>query len=168
MNYLAILRPLLEKHEGFLSTPVWDVKQWSIGYGTAVGFDPSNKPQVRYTRSMAWDQSLKNIRYHYGELKKVVKTALNPHQWAALISFSYNTGIGNGRTMAGYVNTGNRELISQKWLKYVYAGGKRLEGLMKRRNEELALFYSAGSPGMPPIGPVITVLLLITSYFLLR
>lgn len=150
MSFLSVLKPMLMLSEGFTPVPVWDVKQWSIGFGTWIGYDRNKKPAVTWTKERAWLEAEKIVNTHYSALKKVVKVTLNSNQWAALISFSYNLGIGTGEKMAGYINSGNLQLVKDKWLLYVIAGGVRNSGLVARRNNELKLFLSpsAVSPGL--------------------
>ena len=59
------------------------------------------------------------------------------NEFSALVSFAFNVGNINQLTAKG---TRNREQIKNAWLKYNKAGGKVLDGLKKRRAEELQLF----------------------------
>lgn len=163
-----ILKDFFAKHEGFTPVAVWDYKQWSIGYGTFIGSDKNKRPTVRYTKEQAWKESVRHIVSHYNELKKVVKVPLNPNQWAALLSFSYNLGVGIGRTMAGYINQKNPALIAQKWPLYVFAGGKKLDGLVKRRAEEYKLFTTPYNTKPRLILPVVTLIIILTSLILFK
>ena len=77
-------------------------------------------------------------------VKKVIKVPLNQNQFDALVSFTYNLGIGNlsSSTLAKRLNQGddpNTTAIEElpKWIK---GGGKTLPGLVKRRNSEIQYF----------------------------
>ena len=59
------------------------------------------------------------------------------NEFSALVSFTFNVGNINQLTAKG---TRSREQIKTAWLKYNKAGGKVLDGLKKRRAEELQLF----------------------------
>ena len=62
----------------------------------------------------------------------------------ALVSFSFNVGLGNlqrsGLRMK--TNRGEYEDAADEFLKWTKAGGKVLPGLVKRRNDERALYLS--------------------------
>ena len=59
------------------------------------------------------------------------------NEFSALVSFAFNIGNINQLTANG---KRSREEIKKVWLRYNKAGGKALDGLKKRRAEELQLF----------------------------
>lgn len=71
-----------------------------------------------------------NDKYHW-----------NQAQFDALVSFSFNCGVGNLKQL---LNDGKRTIaeIKEAWPKYNKAGGKVLKGLVARRAAELELFTS--------------------------
>jgi len=145
VNYIAILEKFLIEHEGFLPKPVWDVKQWSWGYGSRVPGsvnDPNLYPGGTITKQQAAKEAAKFYVSHYKYLSPLIKRNLNANQWAALLSFSYNTGTGNADNLVPNINSGNNTALKSQWMKYVYAGGEKLPGLVARRKRELDLFFS--------------------------
>ncbi|MEW3423807.1 lysozyme, partial [Pseudomonas aeruginosa] len=76
------------------------------------------------------------------ELDKLVKVPLNQSQWDALMSFVYNLGAANlaSSTLLKLLNKGDYRGAADQFPRWVNAGGKRLEGLVKRRAAERALF----------------------------
>lgn len=64
-----------------------------------------------------------------------------PHQWAAHTSFAYNVGLGAyGRSSVARLFEHGKQAEACRFLgRYVYAGGKRLRGLERRRAAETAL-----------------------------
>ena len=67
------------------------------------------------------------------------------NEFSALVSFAFNIGSITQLTARG---TRSKEEIADKILLYDYAGGKRLEGLRRRREAERALFLNdSGSIG---------------------
>lgn len=64
-------------------------------------------------------------------------TTLPPHRQAALISFSINLGPARvcGTSIARDLNAGLTRKACDAMLKYVYANGKRLQGLANRRED---------------------------------
>lgn len=69
--------------------------------------------------------------------KYVSKFDFNQNQFDALVSFSYNCGIGS---LDSVCSCNTVDEIRAELPLYVNGGGVRLPGLVKRRNEELALF----------------------------
>ena len=65
----------------------------------------------------------------------------------ALISWAYNLGINNlsKSTMLKKikVNRLDFEGIETEWMKWVYAGGKVLQGLVNRRKDEYQMYFNA-------------------------
>lgn len=69
---------------------------------------------------------------------------LNQNQFDALVSFVYNVGIGNFRssTLLKKIKANpNDESIANEFKRWVYSNGKRLPGLVKRREEEAELYF---------------------------
>ncbi|HRC03299.1 MAG TPA: lysozyme, partial [Niabella sp.] len=67
-------------------------------------------------------------------------------QFDALVSFAYNLGIGalQRSTLLKLVRVNPKNpAIADEFAKWVNAGGKRLNGLVKRRAAEAALYFSS-------------------------
>lgn len=60
----------------------------------------------------------------------------------ALVSFSFNVGLGNLQrsTLRMKINRGEYESAAEEFLKWTKAGGRILPGLVKRRQDEKSLF----------------------------
>ncbi|KAL8913100.1 MAG: hypothetical protein Q9171_001994 [Xanthocarpia ochracea] len=71
-----------------------------------------------------------------------VTVALNQNQFDALVSFAFNLGCGNLAKIATKLNANDFAGATSSMKQYVNAGGVRLEGLVRRRNAEVALFNS--------------------------
>jgi lysozyme len=56
--------------------------------------------------------------------------------------FTFNCGEGSLRrsTLRRRLNAGNRSAVRSELMKWVYSGGKKLPGLVRRRQAEGALF----------------------------
>jgi len=70
--------------------------------------------------------------------------SITQNQFDALVSLAYNIGVGNlkSSTLLKKVNNNPKDLAIQKeFMKWVNAGGKKLEGLIKRRTEEANLYF---------------------------
>ena len=73
-----------------------------------------------------------------------VKVDLNPNQFGALVSLCYNIGNGAfGRsTLVKKLNKGDYDGAANEFERWVYAKGKKLPGLVRRRAAEATLFRS--------------------------
>jgi lysozyme len=79
-----------------------------------------------------------------GVLRLCPNAAANQGHLDALTSFSFNVGLGNLQksTIRMKYNRGDFEGAAEGFLDWTKAGGKVLPGLVKRRNDERALFLS--------------------------
>ena len=125
-------------YEALRLTPYRDVVGvWTDGWGNTKNVVPG---QVVTPRKAAKDLSdhVANIRK---ELNKCVQVPLTQNQSDAFISFAYNVGTGAfcRSTLVKKLNQKDYTGACNELTKWVYAGGKVLPGLVKRRNEEREL-----------------------------
>ena len=75
---------------------------------------------------------------------KLFPLVLTQGQFDALVSFGFNLGLGGVQrsTLRQKVLRGEIEEAADEFLKFTRGGGKILPGLVKRRNDERALFLS--------------------------
>ena len=109
---------------------------WTIGYGHTAGV----KEGDTITQETA-DDYLRNdlAKYEKAVMNYDGIYHFNQNQFDALVSFTYNCGIGNLKNLT---QSGKRTLaqISTKLLLYNKAGGVVLRGLQRRRAAEKELF----------------------------
>ena len=76
------------------------------------------------------------------DVDSLVKVSLNDNQYAAIVSFTFNLGIGNLKqsTLLKKVNAGDFAGAANEFAKWNKAGGKVLAGLTRRRAAEAELF----------------------------
>ena len=75
-------------------------------------------------------------------IDRLVTVALNQHQFSALVVLVYNIGV-NGfatSTLLKLLNQGKYEQVPAQMARWCNAGGKRINGLARRRAAEAALF----------------------------
>lgn len=74
----------------------------------------------------------------------LVKVKLKPNQLAALIDFVFNAGGGNFEisTLRKVINRGDFAAVPGQLMRWVYAKGVRLPGLVKRRRAEAELWVA--------------------------
>ena len=139
---------LIAKFEGFRSEPYLDaVGVPTIGFGNT--FYPDGKKVKMGDPGITEDEAivlLKTVVAQFEEqVDKAVLRELNQNQFDALVSFTYNLGIGNlkSSTLLQKVNKNPCDpSIADEFNKWVYAGGKVLNGLVTRRKEEAKLYFT--------------------------
>lgn len=130
------------KHEGLvLGTYVDPVGVLTSCYGHT---GPELKLGQKYTESQCLDVFASDLSKHDKEMMKYVKVPLSDEEHAAYLSLSYNIGVGNFRksTLLKQLNLGNRDVACREITKWVFAKGKKLRGLVKRREQEKELCLS--------------------------
>lgn len=137
VKIIHILSSFIPLVEGFRPTPYWDVNRYSWGYGTAA---PGRSGTI--TRDQAFADMLAYLMSDYDELKKRITRQLRATQWAAFLSFAYNTGLGNAYNLVAEINAGNDTVLEREWKRYVYAGNEVNDKLIERRQREWALWQS--------------------------
>ena len=132
---------LIKKYEGLRLTaykPVKTEKYWTIGYGH-YGADVSEGMTI--TKQKAEEYLKKDVQSSENAVTKIGKE-FNQNQFDALVSFTYNCGSKNLKTLC---NGRTVEEIGDAITLYNKAGGKVLSGLVKRRAEEQKLYKKAVS-----------------------
>lgn len=113
---------------------------WTIGYGHT---ETAERGMV-ITAEEAEELLRADLRRFESGVKGLVAVELTQGQFDALVSFSFNVGLGNLRrsTLLRKLNEGNYTEASKQFLRWTKAGGKELKGLVKRRQAEQDLFNS--------------------------
>lgn len=145
---LSIAIPLIKGFEGFSSRAYLDSANIpTIGYGTTYyknGTRVTMKdPPIDEPTAAALLSYKLQVEFLPGVLKLFNNSsAINNNQYAALLSFAYNLGLGalSGSTLAKLINAGNFIAASAEFPKWNLAGGKIVQGLVNRRAKEQALF----------------------------
>lgn len=113
----------------------------TIGYGHT-GNDV--KPDMVITEQQAEELLKKDLNQFEIGVGKLITSGINQNQFDALVSFAYNLGTGalQKSTLLKKVNADPDDLaIAKEFNKWVLAGGKRLEGLVRRRKAESDLYF---------------------------
>lgn len=132
---IAILSSFIPTVEGFRAHPYWDEKRYSWGYGTAA---PGATGTI--TREQAFADMLSHLLADYEKLQPRITANLNAYQWAALLSFAYNVGVGNAYNLVPEINAGDIAGLERNWKQYVYSGGEYNPVLVDRRVKEWELW----------------------------
>lgn len=114
---------------------------WTIGYGHTAGVKEGDMlPSKEAAMALLKEDVQKYAGYVNSNVKKgVITFPLNQNQFDALTSFCYNCGPGNLKKL---VEGRDAATIAEKLPLYNKGGGKVLPGLVRRREEERALFLS--------------------------
>ena len=133
---------LIRKFEGLrLDAYLCPAGVWTIGYGHIKGVE---KGQV--ITQLEADNLLKEdlISFEKG-VANLIKSNINQNQFSALVSFAFNLGLANlkNSTLLKKVNANpDDRTIVDEFIRWIYAGGKQLEGLKRRRQAEAYLYFS--------------------------
>lgn len=135
---------LIKKFEGFSSMIYFCPAGYpTIGYGHVVLPEEREKFRDGITEEEG-EELLKSDLMKFERLIKTNLKAVKLHEYCfdALISFTYNIGFYAFRASTLRRKIINGELLSagDEFLRWVYAGGKRLKGLVVRRYLERELF----------------------------
>jgi lysozyme len=139
---------LITKHEGLKLKPyLCPAKIPTIGYGNT--YYPDGKRVTLLDKDITKQQAFdmfKEIANRFAKrVDALVTSNINQNQFNALVSFAYNVGTGNfsSSTLLKKVNRNPDDLtIKDEFLRWNKAGGKVLNGLTNRRNEEADLYFS--------------------------
>lgn len=113
---------------------------WTIGYGHTSGVSPNSFITIQEA-----DEYLhRDVAAIEMQLNKL-NLSLRQCQWDAIVSFVFNVGIGNFKAstlLAKILINPDDNSIIDEFLRWVYANGKVMRGLQKRRLTEMKLYFS--------------------------
>ena len=113
---------------------------WTIGYGHTSGVSPNSFITIQEA-----DEYLhRDVATIEMQLNKL-NLSLSQCQWDAIVSFVFNVGIGNfeSSTLLAKIRINPEDnSIIDEFLRWVYANGKVMKGLQKRRLAEMKLYFS--------------------------
>lgn len=118
---------------------------WTIGFGT---IKYPNGVRVKKGDTCTLEQAKEYMRHDLIEFEHTVnssvKVPLNQNQFDALVSLAYNIGSSafKSSTLVKKLNAGDYKGAADQFNVWVNAGGKRIQGLVNRRDREKLLFLS--------------------------
>jgi len=154
---------LVKHHEGVRTKPYrCPALLWTVGVGHVI--DPSHAA-VKYEDRKnlpiptGWDRVLTMgevdailaqdlARFERGVARYCPAAVNSQGQFDALVSFAFNVGLGNLQrsSIRMRYNRGDIEGAADAFLMWTKAAGRVLPGLVKRRNDERALFLRPNFP----------------------
>lgn len=138
---------LIKQFEGFSAKPYpCPAGIPTIGFGSTRYADniPVKLTDSPITEAQAVEILNSTLNEYEAAVARYVQYPINQNQFDALVDFAYNAGAQNLRTstLLKYINIGNLSAAADEFRKWVFGGGKRLSGLVKRREAERKLFLS--------------------------
>ncbi len=167
MKLSKVGEALMHKYEGFRSKPyLCPAHIWTIGYGHVLYQEQIRLPVIRkesYTGAIrkeyplrgedhrVWTKTEIDELFHLdvqtferGVLRLVPGVLGRQGSFDALVSFSFNAGLGNLQRsqIRMRANRSDWDGAADAFRQWTMGGGKVLPGLVKRREAEIALFLS--------------------------
>ena len=159
---------LMHRYEGFRSRPyLCPAHIWTIGYGHVLYQEQIRLPMVRtddkpaamirkefplkeednraWTKQEIEDLFAQDVAtFERGVLRLVPSSAGSQGRFDALVSISFNFGLGNLQrsTIRMKANRGDHDGAAEAFMMWTKAGGRELPGLVKRRVDEKKLYLS--------------------------
>ena len=136
---------LIKLYEGYSSPPyLCPANHWTIGYGAIWGMDDKrvtedhpdiNEDQADYLLRRDVKKSEMAVLRH-------IRVPLEDGQFNALCSFVFNLGSGalQSSTLRRKINRGDYIGAANEFPRWVFAGGRKLKGLVRRREHERLMF----------------------------
>ncbi|MFW1970625.1 lysozyme [Acinetobacter bereziniae] len=115
---------------------------WTIGYGTTVINGVAVKKGDTCTAEQAKSYMAQDLKKFESTVNTTVKVPLNQNQFDALVSLTYNIGIGafKSSTLLKKLNAKDYKGAAEQFPRWNRGGGRVLNGLIKRRKIEMELF----------------------------
>ena len=126
---------LIKHFEGFSAMPYrCPAGYYTIGYGHVL---KKNSP-THVNEAQAENVLRDDVRIAESAVVRLIHRALLQHQFDALVSFTFNLGAGalQRSQLRRVVNRGEDAAVPVQLARWVYAGGRKLPGLLKRRAAE--------------------------------
>lgn len=114
----------------------------TIGYGHVL--KPGEAFPGGVTQEQAEELLAEDVGIAEDAVIRLVKVALTPHQFDALVSFVFNVGARNfaGSALLKKLNAGDYSGAAEEFKRWKYAGGRVCRGLVCRREAEAKLYSS--------------------------
>ncbi len=130
----AVVKPW----EGYAPEPYRDL----VGVMTVCYGSTTNIQQRKYTEAECAARLNTELGSYFAGISQCINVPLRQREWAAVLSWTYNVGVGAAcrSTLVRRINAGEQ---GPGWCaeldKWVFAGGKRVRGLVSRRAAERAI-----------------------------
>lgn len=137
---------LIKRFEGFSAhIYICPAGYPTIGYGHVVKEHEREIFKNGITEEQAEELLRLDVQEAEGGVLRLITVPLTDNQFDALVSFTFNLGAGalQRSTLRWKVNREEHEEAPAEFMKWVWAGGKKLEGLIRRREAEMLCYQTA-------------------------
>ena len=145
---LRVAATIADDFEGLSLVPYWDpVGYVTIGFGRLLSrkpYEDLSKWAPLESQEVAFEMLHEDMAQALMSVWRLIKVPLNDNQEAALADFTFNCGSGNLQTstLRRVINRGAFDETPQQFMRWVYARGRKLNGLIRRRTAEAELFMA--------------------------
>ena len=148
---------LIAKWEGCKLKAYKDVAGiWTVGYGltSRAGFIDVG-PDTELTQEEADWYLEKVVDDFANKIRPMIAAPINENQFGAFVSLAYNIGTGafSRSSALKHFNVGRTELVPDAIRMWKKAGGKVVQGLINRREDEIRLFITPATDVAPAVAP---------------
>lgn len=138
-SFMATTGLFIAKHESLILGTYLD----PVGILTSCYGHTSKELKLnqKFTEEQCLKQLAKDLVSYDREMMRYVSVPMTDEEHAAYLSFTYNVGAGNfsKSTLLRKLNSGDYVGACKEITRWVYASGKKLNGLVKRREAEKEL-----------------------------
>lgn len=133
----------IKSHEGFSDRPYFCPAGYAtVGWGHVI--NRNETIEMPLSTEAAERLLMQDIETAHATVLRLVQWPLNANQLVALISFTFNLGGGalQRSALRHKLNRGEIDAVPDELRRWVYAGGRKLPGLVNRREAEARLFMA--------------------------
>ncbi|MES9843245.1 MAG: lysozyme [Candidatus Sedimenticola sp. 6PFRAG5] len=136
---------LIKRFEGFSPTIyICPAGYQTIGYGHVVRNEEKERFDAGIDQEQGEELLRRDAQVAERAVLRLITVPLTDGQFDALVSFTFNLGSGalQRSTLRRKVNRAEHDEVPDQLIRWVWAGGKRLKGLARRRAAESAVYCS--------------------------
>lgn len=140
---------LIARFEGFSPVPyLCPARVWTIGYGHVITRADAQKFKAGISEPVAMALLRLDAAIAERAVHRAIKVPLTQAQFDALVSFAFNLGGAAlySSTLRQVINRRDMLAAPAQFRRWVWAGGRKLLGLIRRRAEEARIFAGAPNP----------------------
>ena len=136
---------LIKRFEGFQPEIYVCPAGWpTIGYGHVVRDHERDRFADGIDEAEAEDLLRRDVEFAERAVLRLIRVPLEDGRYDALGSFAFNLGAGalQRSTLRRKVNRGEHDAVPAEFGRWVWAGGRKLKGLVRRREAEAQIYTS--------------------------
>ena len=138
----------IKRFEGFSATPyLCPAGWWTIGWGAIHGLDgqPVTAATSPVTEEEAETLLRRDVAVAERAVLRLIAVPLSDGRFDALASFAFNLGGGalQRSTLRRKVNREEHADVPDEFRKWVWGGGRKLPGLIRRREAEAMMYVGS-------------------------